>query len=113
MNAAHKYDVIIPGSGTGGKSMAQTMAQERMRTAVVDRRYIGGSCLNIARPLSNNVIHTAKVASAIPGVRDTDRTDSGQYVRSLRTQAQRWSTKLSKMSGFAVMADSSARTRFR
>ena len=65
MNAADKYDVVVLGSGTGGKWMARTMAQEGMRTAVVERRYIGGSCVNIACLPSKNVIHTAKVASLV------------------------------------------------
>src|SRR5262245_52606564 len=65
MNAADKYDVVVLGNGTGGKWMARTMAQEGMRTAVVERRYIGGSCVNIACLPSKNVIHTAKVASLV------------------------------------------------
>ena len=65
MNAADKFDVVVLGSGTGGKWMARTMAQEGMRTAVVERRYIGGSCVNIACLPSKNVIHTAKVASLV------------------------------------------------
>src|SRR5215510_1693577 len=65
MNGADKYDVLILGSGTGGKWMATTMAQEGMRTAVVERTYIGGSCVNIACLPSKNVIHTAKVASLV------------------------------------------------
>src|SRR5215471_16391100 len=65
MNAADKYDAVVLGSGTGGKWMARTMAQEGMRTAVVERRYIGGSCVNIACLPSKNVIHTAKVASLV------------------------------------------------
>jgi pyruvate/2-oxoglutarate dehydrogenase complex dihydrolipoamide dehydrogenase (E3) component len=28
MNAADEYDVVVLGSGTGGKLMARTMAQE-------------------------------------------------------------------------------------
>ena len=63
MDAADKYDVVVLGSGTGGKWMATTMAQEGMRTAVVERRYIGASCVNIACLPSKNVIHAAKVAS--------------------------------------------------
>ena len=65
MSGAEKYDVLVLGSGTDGKWMATTMAQEGMRTAVVERRYIGGSCVNIACLPSKNVIHTAKVASLV------------------------------------------------
>lgn len=41
------------------------MAKEGKRTAVVERKYIRGSCTNIACLPSKNVIHTAKVASLV------------------------------------------------
>jgi pyruvate/2-oxoglutarate dehydrogenase complex dihydrolipoamide dehydrogenase (E3) component len=65
MNAAEKYDVLVLGSGTAGKLMAWTMAKEGRRTAVVERKYIGGSCPNIACLPSKNIIHSAKVASLV------------------------------------------------
>jgi len=63
MSTAEKYDALVFGGGTGGKVVAWTMAKEGKRTAVVERKYIGGSCPNIACLPSKNVIHTAKVAS--------------------------------------------------
>src|SRR5215831_17275061 len=65
MNTAEKYDVLVLGSGTAGKLMAWTMAKEGRRTAVIERKYIGGSCPNIACLPSKNVIHSAKVASLV------------------------------------------------
>ena len=65
MNGAEKYDVLVLGSGTAGKLMAWTMAKEGRRTAVVERKYIGGSCPNVACLPSKNVIHSAKVASLV------------------------------------------------
>lgn len=65
MDAAEKYDVIVLGGGTAGKLAAWTMAKEGRRTAVVDRKYIGGSCPNVACLPSKNVIHSAKVASLV------------------------------------------------
>ena len=65
MNAAEKYDVLVLGSGTAGKLMAWTMAKEGRRTAVVERKYIGGACPNVACLPSKNVIHSAKVASLV------------------------------------------------
>ena len=65
MNAAEKYDVLVLGSGAAGKLMAWTMAKEGKRTAVVERKYIGGSCPNVACLPSKNVIHSAKVASLV------------------------------------------------
>jgi pyruvate/2-oxoglutarate dehydrogenase complex dihydrolipoamide dehydrogenase (E3) component len=65
MNTTEKYDVIVFGGGTAGKLAAWTMAKEGKRTAVVDRKYIGGSCPNVACLPSKNVIHSAKVASLV------------------------------------------------
>lgn len=65
MSPMESYDVLVLGSGTAGKVMAWTMAKEGKRTAVVERKYIGGSCPNIACLPSKNVIHSAKVASLV------------------------------------------------
>ncbi len=65
MNPTLNYDVLVLGSGTAGKLMAWTMAEEGRRTAVVERKYIGGSCPNVACLPSKNVIHSAKVASLV------------------------------------------------
>jgi pyruvate/2-oxoglutarate dehydrogenase complex dihydrolipoamide dehydrogenase (E3) component len=56
-------DVVVLGSGEAGKYLAWAFAAEGKRVAVVERRYVGGSCPNIACLPSKNVIHTAKVAS--------------------------------------------------
>jgi pyruvate/2-oxoglutarate dehydrogenase complex dihydrolipoamide dehydrogenase (E3) component len=63
MNEPEKYDVVVLGSGTGGKLIAWTLASEGKRTASVERKYVGGACPNIACLPSKNVIHSAKVAS--------------------------------------------------
>lgn len=65
MSQAEKYDVLVFGSGTGGKLVGWTMAKEGKRTAVVERKMIGGSCPNVACLPSKNIIHTAKVASLL------------------------------------------------
>jgi pyruvate/2-oxoglutarate dehydrogenase complex dihydrolipoamide dehydrogenase (E3) component len=63
MSAVEEYDLLILGSGAGGKLLAWTLATRGKRTAVIERRYVGGSCPNIACLPSKNVIHSAKVAS--------------------------------------------------
>jgi pyruvate/2-oxoglutarate dehydrogenase complex dihydrolipoamide dehydrogenase (E3) component len=65
MNVPEHFDVLVLGGGTAGKLAAWTMAKEGRRTAVVDRKYIGGSCPNIACLPSKNVIYSAKVASLV------------------------------------------------
>lgn len=58
-----EYDLVFLGGGTGSTVAAWTFASEGKRVAVVDRKYIGGSCPNIACLPSKNIIHSAKVAS--------------------------------------------------
>ena len=60
-----EYDVVILGDGTGATLAAWTFAGEGQRVVVLDRKYIGGSCPNIACLPSKNVIHSAKVASYV------------------------------------------------
>jgi pyruvate/2-oxoglutarate dehydrogenase complex dihydrolipoamide dehydrogenase (E3) component len=57
-----EYDLVIIGSGAGGKLMAWTSAQKGQRVVVIERKYVGGSCPNIACLPSKNIIHSAKVA---------------------------------------------------
>jgi pyruvate/2-oxoglutarate dehydrogenase complex dihydrolipoamide dehydrogenase (E3) component len=59
------YDLVILGGGTGSTLAAWTFASEGKRVAVVDRKYIGGSCPNIACLPSKNIIHSAKIASYV------------------------------------------------
>jgi pyruvate/2-oxoglutarate dehydrogenase complex dihydrolipoamide dehydrogenase (E3) component len=61
--SAKKYDLVVLGSGEGGKFIAWTMSKKGKRVAVIERKHIGGSCPNIACLPSKNVIHSAKVAS--------------------------------------------------
>jgi pyruvate/2-oxoglutarate dehydrogenase complex dihydrolipoamide dehydrogenase (E3) component len=58
-----RNDVLVLGSGEAGKYLARTLAERGKRTAMIERRYIGGSCPNIACLPSKNIIHSAKVAS--------------------------------------------------
>ena len=58
-----EFDLLILGSGTGGKLLAWTLAAKGMKTASIERKYIGGSCVNVACLPSKNVIQSAKVAS--------------------------------------------------
>lgn len=56
-------DLVILGGGTGSTIAAWTFASEGQRVAIIDRKYIGGSCPNIACLPSKNVVHSAKVAA--------------------------------------------------
>ena len=63
MTQPEEFDLVILGGGTGSTIAAWTFAGEGKRVAVVERKYIGGSCPNIACLPSKNIIHSAKIAS--------------------------------------------------
>src|SRR5882724_10463940 len=63
MPDAEKYEILVLGSGEAGKWTAWTMAQQGHRTAMVERKWLGGSCPNIACLPSKNVIYSARVTS--------------------------------------------------
>src|SRR5438876_449072 len=64
MSNLEEYDIVVLGSGEAGKYLAWTLASQGKRAAVIERKYIGGSCPNIACLPSKNVIHSAKVADS-------------------------------------------------
>src|SRR5271156_6155167 len=65
--ATEEYDLVILGGGTGSTLAAWTFAGEGKSVAVIERKYIGGSCPNIACLPSKNIIHSAKVAAYVRG----------------------------------------------
>jgi pyruvate/2-oxoglutarate dehydrogenase complex dihydrolipoamide dehydrogenase (E3) component len=60
MSEIEHYEILVIGSGEAGKHLTWNLAQSGHRTAVVERKYIGGSCPNIACLPSKNVIWSAK-----------------------------------------------------
>jgi pyruvate/2-oxoglutarate dehydrogenase complex dihydrolipoamide dehydrogenase (E3) component len=65
MSQPERFEILILGSGAGGKLLAWHMARSGQKTAVVERRYIGGSCPNINCLPSKNEIWSAKVAHLV------------------------------------------------
>ena len=61
MTVEHYKNVVI-GSGEGGKYLAWHLSQSGQQVAVIERRWIGGSCPNINCLPSKNVVWSARVA---------------------------------------------------
>ena len=62
MAEVEHYDVLVLGSGQGGQLIAWHLAQAGRHTALVERRWIGGSCPNIACMPSKTEIWSARLA---------------------------------------------------
>src|SRR5215469_7954912 len=61
MSQLEHLDVLVLGSGQGGQLIAWHMARAGRRTALVERRWIGGSCPNIACMPSKTEIWSARI----------------------------------------------------
>jgi pyruvate/2-oxoglutarate dehydrogenase complex dihydrolipoamide dehydrogenase (E3) component len=65
MSQPKAYDDLVLGSGAGGKLLSWHLGSSGRRVAVVERRWVGGSCPNIACLPSKNEIWSAKVADLL------------------------------------------------
>lgn len=62
MAELERFDVLILGSGQGGKQLAWHLGRSGRKVAVVERRWIGGSCPAVACLPSKNELWSARVA---------------------------------------------------
>ncbi len=58
-----QYRNVVIGSGEGGKYLAWHLAQMGEKTAVIERKWIGGSCPNTNCLPAKNEIWSAKVGN--------------------------------------------------
>jgi pyruvate/2-oxoglutarate dehydrogenase complex dihydrolipoamide dehydrogenase (E3) component len=65
MPQPEKFETLILGSGQGGKQLAWHLARSGRKTAVVERKWVGGSCPNVACMPSKNEIWSARVAHLV------------------------------------------------
>jgi len=65
MPQPERFDVVILGSGQGGKLLAWHLARSGKRVATVERRWVGGSCPAVACMPSKNELWSARVAHLV------------------------------------------------
>jgi pyruvate/2-oxoglutarate dehydrogenase complex dihydrolipoamide dehydrogenase (E3) component len=68
--AVERYDAVIIGSGQGGKPLAHALAGAGRRTVLVERRAVGGSCVNFGCTPTQTMIASARVAHLARRARD-------------------------------------------
>ena len=59
---AEKFDAIIVGTGQAGPSLAQRMTQAGMRTAIIERKLFGGTCVNVGCIPTKALVASARAA---------------------------------------------------
>ncbi len=56
-----RFDAVVIGAGPGGYPAAIRLGQLKVKTAIIEREYMGGVCLNVGCIPSKAVIHAAKM----------------------------------------------------
>src|SRR6202795_3145237 len=57
-----RFDAIVLGTGQAGKPLALDLAGAGRRTAVVEREYVGGTCINVGCTPTKTMVASARVA---------------------------------------------------
>src|ERR1700735_1820713 len=84
MSQTETFDVVILGSGQGGKLLAWHLGRSGRKVAVVERRWVGGSCPAVACLPSKNELWSARVAHLV-----RNAAHFGTIVEGVRTDMER------------------------
>lgn len=57
-----KYDAIIIGSGQGGVPLAKKLAKADWKVALIERKWVGGTCINIGCTPTKTMISSGRIA---------------------------------------------------
>jgi pyruvate/2-oxoglutarate dehydrogenase complex dihydrolipoamide dehydrogenase (E3) component len=57
------FDAIIIGSGQGGKPLARELAGAGWRTALIEKKHVGGTCINVGCTPTKTMYASARVAA--------------------------------------------------
>src|SRR5947208_4811303 len=61
MSASH-YDAVVIGSGQGGTPLSMALAKAGMRTALIERKHVGGTCINEGCTPTKTMVASGRVA---------------------------------------------------
>ena len=62
MSTPQQYDAIIIGSGQAGTPLSTTLAAAGMRTALIERKHVGGTCINEGCTPTKTMVASGRVA---------------------------------------------------
>ncbi len=64
-NENHEYDAIIIGAGQSGGPLSQALAAAGQRVAIIERKHVGGTCVNEGCTPSKTMVASAEVAHLV------------------------------------------------
>lgn len=70
MKPTENFDAIIIGTGQGGNPLASELARAGWRTALIERRFVGGTCVNFGCTPTKTLVASARVAYLARRARD-------------------------------------------
>src|ERR1700690_3404659 len=62
MTTPQQYDAIIIGSGQAGTPLSTALASAGMRTALIERKHVGGTCINEGCTPTKTMVASGRVA---------------------------------------------------
>ena len=62
MAMTRKFDAIVIGTGQSGPPLADRLTQEGFRTAIIERKHVGGTCVNTGCIPTKTLVASARVA---------------------------------------------------
>ena len=65
-----QFDAIIIGTGQSGPPLAGRLSREGLKTAVIERKLVGGTCVNVGCIPTKTLVGSAKVAYTARQARD-------------------------------------------
>jgi pyruvate/2-oxoglutarate dehydrogenase complex dihydrolipoamide dehydrogenase (E3) component len=61
---SQQYDAIIIGTGQSGPALAGRLNQEGLKTAIIERKLVGGTCVNVGCTPTKTLVGSARIAYA-------------------------------------------------
>jgi dihydrolipoamide dehydrogenase len=84
-----RFDAVVIGAGPGGYPAAIRLGQLKIKTAIIEREYMGGVCLNVGCIPSKAVIHAAKTFEKLGHAGDIGISITGKPVLDM-AKLQTW-----------------------
>src|SRR5499427_7106260 len=70
MTTSKHYDAIVLGSGQGGNPLSMALARANLRTALIERKHVGGTCINEGCTPTKTMVASGRVAYLARRARD-------------------------------------------
>src|SRR6516162_8237794 len=70
MTTSKHYDAIVIGSGQGGNPLSMALARANLRTALIERSHIGGTCINEGCTPTKTMVASGRIAHLVSRAAD-------------------------------------------